>query len=824
MANSPIQIVLNSNNFIGAWERPPGGSVKEFYEGRDSEFVAHKQLLTTQLSEIKSKLIENEFADVAYVKLVLNQSALAKSHRPTKRLFKKGLAPVVGGGDLGELFVEVQPDSIDEIAYQISLAEDKSLYKEKDGKQVPNPSKLRSEVGAIDKIASYTASDKRKFSVSEGLEWISNPQTGGAYIIELFETPPPRHDWDNLSPHKYQLFKTFVDGLIKFGSGLVASRLVDNNKDSAMIGVRLEDSSAPANIQLQPSQSSVRRQRLMNQLNTDQDKHAVLIEFLDKHPLVKKIMLPPVIFRSPSANSQPQSKSYTVPSLKTDKSYPKVGVVDGGISTIFKDWVAAKYGFLSAADADEAHGTFIAGLLLSGNSLNGSDICKELDGCKIIDLDLLPKEEHFQSYYNNKPLEFFKELSLAVEQLTADTGVRVFNFSLNIKEHVSSDGYSPAAKMLDKIAEENDVIFVISAGNIHSNDTRREWPSNPTEALSILASSRNDIIRTPAESCRNLSVAAVNPPNLRGVIAFAPANYSCRGPGIRIGIKPDLAHVGGAGKMGTGLFSIGINGAVVDGCGTSYATPNVAKTLACLDHEIEGDVSRETLMALALHHTAVPEVLTDRKLKNVVKNLVGFGIPSSSKEILDGSDHSITLVFANRIKHGKKMSFKFTWPPSLVQNGKCRGHARLTIVSTPPFDYRYGAEFVRVNIEAHLRQEDKDGNYKGRLAPIYTPDSGENQLIEKNQIENAFKWSSTKIFERKMKKGVGNSTNWALDVEYLARDGETLPSEGVPFTVLLTISDPEGIAPVFKEMHQNLQAFGVKIADIQTAARVTQRI
>ncbi|MFI5452255.1 hypothetical protein ACHMWN_08870 [Pedobacter sp. UC225_61] len=169
------------------------------------------------------------------------------------------------------------------------------------------------------------------------------------------------------------------------------------------------------------------------------------------------------------------------------------------------------------------------------------------------------------------------------------------------------------------------------------------------------------------------------------------------------------------------------------------------------------------------------------------------------------------------------MSFNFQWPPSLVNEGKCRGYAKLTLVSTPPFDYRFGSEFVRINVEGHLRQEQADGGFVGRLNAIYTPENKDGNLYEKDQIEHAFKWSPVKVHEKHF-SGVGPSTNWRLDVEHLARDGEALPALGVPFTALLTISDLKTGAPVFNEMRQALQAFGVQVVDIKTAARVIPRV
>src|SRR5262249_13133847 len=157
------------------------------------------------------------------------------------------------------------------------------------------------------------------------------------------------------------------------------------------------------------------------------------------------------------------------------------------------------------------------------------------------------------------------------------------------------------------------------------------WPQNPTQALAALASTTTDRLKVPAESVRNISVAAVNPPNVAPALLHAPAAYSCRGPGLKIGMKPDLAQVGGCNTRhataGHGIFSILPNGAKTDGCGTSYATPLVAKVLSSLEHLIEGEVSRETLMALAIHHARLPEPLACKELKEVARHLVGFGIP-----------------------------------------------------------------------------------------------------------------------------------------------------------------------------------------------------
>jgi hypothetical protein len=825
MTNSPIQVVLNTNDFIADADNPGGGPNTDFFENKDANFVEHQTLLSQQLHEIKEMQLNNEFAPVSYAKITLRQSALAKSHRPSRNMFTPETAPIIGAGELGELFVELTPESIDTVASRMNRAETVTRMKEYQGKKIASPSRIRSEIGAIDHISPHTESDKRKFSVKEAIEWLSDPRSGGSYLVELFDDPPAKKDWDTLSVSKRKLFSSFINGLESFDSGLFALKIRQNKGAAVLFGIKLEEGDTPI-VQMFPVQSSATKNSNRKPVNLNVALHAKLLEFLDKHPLIKRITLPPIITTSHTSASSRKGMSINIPNIDQNISYPRLCIVDGGVSDVFGDWVQDRWGLISPDDKNEHHGSFIAGLAIFGKDLNGNEICKENNGCHIIDLDILPSL-HYDSYYS-KPLEFFSELEIAVQELKARTGVRVFNFSLNIEVHVTSSEYSIPAQILDKIAEDNDVIFIISAGNTHPSHVRKEWPLDPVDVLKTFVSTRNDSLKVPAESCRNISVAALNPPAINGIVPYGLSNYSCRGVSSRTGLKPDLAHIGGSGTRhpteGHGLFSVNEYGHIVDGCGTSYAAPNVAKTIASLENAIEGDVSRETLIALSVHHAVVPEPFNDRKLNSVAKHLIGFGIPQSSHEILDGGDNAITLVFANRITTGRKMSFKFSWPSCLMKNGKCAGKARLTIVSTPPLNYRYGSEFVRVNIDARLRQLQNDGKYKGRLDAIYAPESGTGSLYEKDQIEHSFKWSPIKVYEKNFKIGVGPSADWKLEVEYLTRSGEEIPQNGIPFTAILTISDPKEEEPVFNDMRQTLQSIGVQTIDIKTAARIVSRV
>jgi hypothetical protein len=643
-----------------------------------------------------------------------------------------------------------------------------------------------------------------------------------------------------------RLYASFVEGLAAIGQGLNVQRVQTRTPEQLQLTLRLARSAEPPVLMLQAPVVDRKRERVLAPFDRDATRHLRLLTFLDHHPLVRRIDLPPILTRtiivdrlsarSAASAGRIRPDQITLPDRSTTRTHPTIGVIDGGIGPVLTDWVIERWDLLAAGDTDDDHGTFIAGLAVSGNALNGADVCPEPDGAEIVDIAIFPDENQpnvFATYYPNGLADFFDEIDNAVADTKARHGTRIFNLSLNIQHQATPNRYGTHALRLDTIAEAHGAVFFISAGNTTPQDQRTEWPREETQALVALAAARNDGLLMPAESVRNVSVAALNPPGLPNALAHAPARYSRRGPGLRTGVKPDLAHFGGSGSpqtpLGHGLFSLKPDGAVCDGCGTSYASPLVAKTAAVLDQSIEGEVSRETLIGLLLHHARMPDLLATKALSGIARDLAGFGMPPAAQEILEGNDHQITLVFASRLRRDQQISFGFAWPPSLVTpGGKCRGSAKLTLVSTPPLDTRFGSEFVRINIDAALQQEDFDKSgkprWKGRLDPIYLPGKSDAPAIEAERIEHGLKWSPVKVYAKTMRLGIGKSSNWRMFVSYLTRAAERVPDEGVPFTALLTISDFECQAPVFNDMRALLARTGVRIEDIRTAARIATRI
>ena len=414
---SPIQIILNPENFEEARKVQGGGPKRDFFANRDREFKRHKLRLVSQLETCASSLRKARFSDIGFVKVSLRREAWAKSHRPVGALLKFSRTPIVGGADLGEMICKARPSTLLEVAEDISRAEEQTRlrYLEYFGKEVPYPSNLRSESGAIESIELFRETDRREFSLNDALEWLSNPKTGGLYEVELFETPRQLGELDALDEGHRRLFKSFIVGLKEIGDGLSVDLLATSSREHPCLSVRISQSSAAPTIRLSSPQHSERR-RDVSPFDSSEERHRRLLGFLESHPLVRKISLPGIILRP--TGSLKRIRPESVNALKRNKanSHPKIGIVDGGLGAFLSDWVIYRWDLLAIPDMDPRHGSFIGGLAVLGKSLNGDDCCPESDGAELLDLALYQKEHSpaFETYFPNGPADFFDELEVAV--------------------------------------------------------------------------------------------------------------------------------------------------------------------------------------------------------------------------------------------------------------------------------------------------------------------------------------------------------------------------------------------------------------------------
>src|SRR5262249_40561520 len=139
--------------------------------------------------------------------------------------------------------------------------------------------------------------------------------------------------------------------------------------------------------------------------------------------------------------------------------------------------------------------------------------------CRFYDIDLFPRRGLLSRYYRT-PDDFFDQLDEQVARAKAEHGIRIFNMSLGAQGLRQGLGYSSFAGQVDRIAKEHDVIFVVSAGNLRGADARPPWPSDPEDALQMLAARTvaDERITAPGEHLYGCTVTALNPPGLSGVV------------------------------------------------------------------------------------------------------------------------------------------------------------------------------------------------------------------------------------------------------------------------------------------------------------------
>jgi Subtilase family len=641
MPNNPVQIVLNDNAFLRAPDPGRGGPDKDFFVGDDEGFVHPRDALLAAVDAIDAALRTSQYGPLAYVRVRMRNEAIAKSYRPNRAIFLPDQFPCVGAGAPGELYFRAPRHYLQRLRSRIAAAEDhgETRRSRRTGAPYLFVTRTRSEVGAIETIEITPPELKRKFAASDAVIALLDASAASGYVVELFEQSPllAAGDDDVLGLHRS--FETLQTRLGELGPGLYAA-LLPSPGGVPSIELLLTTSPAPPLIE---DRRLVRADLAADDpapapVDSNVARHEIALTGLAEHPLVRRIRFP-VMIQATEGASNARSGRFPAPNRVANAIYPKVGVIDTGVASVLAQWVVHRHDFLDTTDADPNHGTLVAGVLLAARAANGPEIGREADGCDLVDIPLMPRRR-FLDVYGPRGFEaFLEELEAAIAEARENHGIRVFNMSLNIRSPVEQDLYSVYAARLDEIQDRHSVVIVNSAGNLDGPDWRSPWPARPGQALAALATRTTpDTVYMPCESVRAMAVGALNPPGCAH-LAGAPTTYTRRGPGLRVGMKPDLAHYGGAGDAKTltvtALASCDASGALIETRGTSFAAPLVAKTLAVLDVATGQRLEPRTLRAFLVHNAVVPECLTPSRLRDVARQFVGFGQPDTAIKMLD---------------------------------------------------------------------------------------------------------------------------------------------------------------------------------------------
>ena len=115
----PIQVFLDTGQFISLRESRPGGGNRDFFGGDNPGFSRHKSAMRQRIRDASATLRRDRQA-AGFVIVQMREAALAKSYRPLNALFSRGNSfRLVGGGGIGEIFFQCTPAALDRLDHRI---------------------------------------------------------------------------------------------------------------------------------------------------------------------------------------------------------------------------------------------------------------------------------------------------------------------------------------------------------------------------------------------------------------------------------------------------------------------------------------------------------------------------------------------------------------------------------------------------------------------------------------------------------------------------------------------------------------------------------
>lgn len=688
----------------------------------------------------------------ARIKLV--SKAIAKSHRP-ENIFSENTCPIVGAGKFGELFISATSQGLEKINQIVTRGTRDKIVKEISTVETIEPITPEYRLGGL------TANDVLRYS----------PKTEDGYVtkVQLFDMNAP---------------------------DIQAKMVNDFTTECETLKVKISKRSY--------SNNSYYFEAVC--------QNASQVDGLSKHVAVRSLKSMPVLrIVQPQVAEISQLPANLPDPTSNIGDYPIVAVVDSGITDQIpklNQWIAGRHSTVAAAYRNTWHGTFVAGLICWASELNPTLNEIDLTPCKVFDFQVFPNND--PDHGDTEALteaELLQDLEGALQKFSNE--IKVWNISLGTNEVCSLEDFSSFAVELDRLQEQYNVSFVISAGNYRDNPML-DYPRTGDQ----LTRGR---ITTPADSVLGIAVGSVchQEHSKNGPKRGEPSSFSRHGAGPNYIIKPDLVHYGGTCTTDRsetfGVRSIS-NGTLGESLGTSFSTPIVSRLLANIYHNITPSPSPTLARALMTHHARDPR--TGERVPDNEENFIGFGLPSDLRSCIECQSWASTLVFEDNLRPGYFLEWdNFPYPASLQRNGKFFGDIWMTVAFAPHRGQRWGAEYCESHIDAHFgvyykRKNKKTGaiteEFKGLVPPEH---KALGMLHESYLVANLRKWAPVRTYFGSLGTNGVRGDRWRLKVQLLTRH-ELANNQVAPpqrFALILTIADPEKRAQIYNEMAMSIR-------------------
>ncbi|HYO12681.1 MAG TPA: S8 family peptidase [Thermoanaerobaculia bacterium] len=371
------------------------------------------------------------------------------------------------------------------------------------------------------------------------------------------------------------------------------------------------------------------------------------------------------------------------------------------------------------AEDENGHGTMVGGLALYGDldslvESRGFVPSLRLFSGRITDAD----NENSTGFVQ-------KHIEEAVRYFTANYGCRIFNLSFGDARRPFEEGHvRELASVLDSLARQFGVLFVVSAGNFTgTEDSPSDWRSEYPHYLLAEAARLLD----PAPALNVLTVGSLaryevsrmgrrfpeDPAHQAIARRDQPSPFSRSGPGPNGAIKPEVVEYGGNQYMDlraghpsglTELGEIGLSRHFAGGrlfclsSGTSFAAPKVAHLAGRLLTEYP-DASPDLLRALIVAHSRHPQAAVDLLDGDEERiRLLGYGRPDAEAAVFS-SERNVTLLRQDRLGENQHHFYELPLPDDFLRSPSRRARRITVALAHTPLVRRTRLEYRASNFQ-----------------------------------------------------------------------------------------------------------------------------
>ncbi|RAU16905.1 peptidase S8 [Nitrincola tibetensis] len=525
----------------------------------------------------------------------------------------------------------------------------------------------------------------------------------------------------------------------------------------------------------------------------------------------------------------------------------RICILDSGIATnhpLIAPAMAESEDFVGGDGSDlNGHGTAVAGIALYG----------DLESCKASNY-WRPELLLFNGRVLNEHAEFDvntieKTLVDAVTYFVDEHQCRIFNLSLgNTNSPYDGRHIRGIAYVLDKLARDFNVLFIVSTGNFNgSNDPavpRHSWRDEYPEYL--LA--EQSVLIDPAPALNAITVGSLARHNATfdtqrypEIAHLAPANknqpspFTRHGPSVKGAIKPELVATGGnlASPMRTGqehdavMRGMGVltcnsrfvgNTLFSEMSGTSFAAPYVTHLAGRLLNNYPR-ASANLLRALLVNHANLPseaETIFSEEMKHTYKaacsreasrDIAGYGVVDEN-ELFRSSENVVVLIAEDEIENNAHHFFELPLPPEFLRTQRAAREIRVTLtycpaVRTTRLDYVATKIHFRLVKDESLEAVQRHFNQHTQgETDTRNDDATSNRDITAELRSKGTVQSST----WRMKQRNPNE-KWFVVVTRQDRDwGEALSMEQEDYALVVTVTDRENEhAQLYTQIAQQIE-------------------